>query len=108
MNDEGVQVIDTAQLLTALTRWYGLPVYIHLEVNPGAYWRNGKAVLHTAFVRGAGPYRVFLAIDAEQGLIQMDQLTHMQLTDHQVICSAYDRQQRLSRTLEVSIKPFAL
>ncbi|MCI0183912.1 MAG: DUF1806 family protein [Acidibacillus sp.] len=103
-----IQNIDPAELQEALTRWGGQLVYVHLEVNPGAYWRNGKAVLDAAFVRGSGTFRVFLQLDGEQGLIQVDQLTHMQLTDDQVICIGYDQQSRLSRTLEVSLTPFKM
>lgn len=90
----------------ALDAWRGRRVYIHLEVNPGAYWRNGGGRLEAAHVRGDGPYRLFLRI--EGGLIQIDTLTHMAVSDGMVICTGYDDVQRLARTVEVGVEPFAL
>lgn len=91
-----------------LREWTGRAIFIHLEVNPGAYWRNGKAVLSQGYVRGAGPYRVFLKLDDGVSLIQVDDLTHMQITEDALILIGYDEQQRLARTIEVSERPFAM
>ncbi len=90
----------------ALEGWRGNRVYIHLEVNPGAYWRNGGGRLEGAFVRGDGPYRLFLRVDG--GLIQVDALTHMSLDRRIVVCTGFDDAQRLARTVEVSLDPLAV
>lgn len=96
--------VDTVS--DALAGWQGNRVYIHLEVNPGAYWRNGEGRLEHAYVRGDGPYRLFLAIDG--GLIQIDALTHMSVERELVVCTGYDDAHRLARTVEISLQRFAL
>lgn len=98
--------LDARVVANALDAWRGRRVYIHLEVNPGAYWRNGGGRLEAAYVRGDGPHRIFLRIDG--GLIQVDGLTHMALADGLVICTGYDDVERLARTVEVGLEPFAL
>ena len=98
--------LDARTVADALGALQGRRVYIHLEVNPGAYWRNGGGRLEAAHVRGDGPYRLFLRVD--DGLIQIDALTHMALSDGIVICTGYDDVQRLARTVQVSLEPFAL
>ena len=102
-----MEPLHPERLRAHLEQLVGNTVYIHLEVNPGAYWRNGQAILHAAHVRGEHDYRVFLELDAGLGLIQVDQLTHMQLAEDQVICTGYDEHERLARTVEISRKPFA-
>lgn len=91
-----------------LREWTDRTVFIHLEVNPGAYWRNGKAVLKEGYVRGAGPYRVFLKLDGGTSLIQVDDLTHMEISGDTLILIGFDEQQRLARTVEVSLRPFSM
>lgn len=100
--------IDAKRLAESLQEWRGQRVFIHLEVNPGAYWRGGGAVLDAAHVRGNGPYRVFLELDGRTGLIQMDELTHMDVSDGLVIATAYDEHERIARTIEISRAPFPL
>ena len=97
---------DARVVAAALGALQGGRVYIHLEVNPGAYWRNGGGRLDAAHVRGDGPYRLFLRIDG--GLLQIDALTHMAVADGMVVCTGYDDLQRLARTVEVGLEPFAL
>lgn len=93
-----------------LATWVGQQVYIHLEVNPGAYWRNGSAVLVRGHVKGEGPFRVYLELQGGEGgeLIHIDDLTHMEVQDDLIIVIAFDDMDRLSRTLEVSRKPFPM
>jgi len=99
--------IEPHMLHRQLAQWIGEAVYVHLEVNPGAYWRNGQANLQRVHVKGDGPYRVFLEL-AGQGLIHIDEVTHMTVADDLVTCTGYDDSNRLARTLEVSRKPFSL
>jgi len=93
-----------------LATWAGQQVYIHLEVNPGAYWRNGSAVLVRGYVKGEGPFRVYLELQGAEGgeLIHIDDLTHMEVQDDLLIVIAFDDIERLSRTLEVSPTPFPM
>jgi hypothetical protein len=95
-------------VLRQLEQWKGKDVYIHLEVNPEAYIRNAKVELIEAHVKGDGPYRVFLELGQERGLIQINGITHMSVDENMVICTGYDDQNRLAQTLEVSIKPFSM
>jgi hypothetical protein len=91
-----------------LQKWKGQQVYIHLEVNPGGYFRNGNALLYDAHVKGEGSYRVYLELDEKQSIIHVDHLTHMKITERQIILMGYDEHHRLARTLEVSSKPFSM
>ncbi len=107
-NEAGLRMapLDARAVEDALGAWQGRRVYIHLEVNPGAYWRNGSGRLDAAHVRGDGPYRLFLRVDG--GLLQIDALTHMAVAEGMVVCTGYDDLQRLARTVEVGLEPFAL
>jgi hypothetical protein len=95
-------------LFKNLQKWRGQKIYIHFEVNPGGYFRNGKALLDEAHVKGEGSYRVYLELDSKQSIIHVDQLTHMSITKEQIILMSYDEHQRLARTLEISTKPFSM
>jgi hypothetical protein len=88
-------------------------VYLHFEVNPGGYWRNGKSVLKAIHVKGEGPYRAFLRLmseisGGEPGLIQVNDVTHMELGDEYLILTGYDDKGRIAQTIEVSLSPFAV
>ncbi|MCL6445372.1 MAG: YojF family protein [Alicyclobacillus sp.] len=96
------------QVVDRLNAWLGRTVFIHLEVNPGAYWRNGSAQLRAAHVKGDGPYRVFLELENAHGLIQVDGLTHMALERDLVVCIGLDEHQRLARTIEIGLQEFSL
>lgn len=100
--------LDAGQVQRQLEQWIGQDVFVHLEVNPGAYWRNGRASLTRVHVKGSGPYRLFLELDGASGLIQVDELTHMEVTDAIVICTGYDQEQRIARCIEVSRQLFAM
>lgn len=88
-------------------------VYIHLEVNPGAYWRNGSAILRALHLKGDHPYRVFLELSSPtvgtsegNSLIQVNELTHMELGDDSLILTGYDDKGRIAETIEVSLSAF--
>lgn len=100
--------LHAEQVRTHLRDWTGRTVYIHLEVNPGAYWRNGSGVLMAAHVHGEGSYRVYLELDSGVGLIQVDGLTHMELTPEHLIVIGFDDSERLARTLEMALTPFPM
>lgn len=96
------------EVRSALQKWVGQVVFVHLEVNPGAYWRNGTGRLSAVHVKGDGPFRVFLEFDQQTGLIQVDDLTDMLVSPELVICTAYDNHHRIARTLEVSLTALAM
>ncbi|WP_157801009.1 DUF1806 family protein [Bacillus solitudinis] len=95
-------------LLKKLQQWVGTNIYIHIEVNPGGYFRNGKASLQRAHVKGEHGFRVFLELDDQKSIIHVDQLTHMDIADDLVIVTGYDEHDRLARTLEISSQPFPI
>jgi len=101
-----MEPISHEQLHGALYEWLGLKVYIHFEINPGGYFRNGKALLSNVHIRGEGPYRVFLEFEEDRGIIQLDNLTHMSINEDFVIITGYDDFKRLARTVEISLTPF--
>lgn len=86
----------------------GKEVYIHFEINPNGYWRNGKATLKEVHIKGDGPYRVFLVLDDGLGLIQLNGLTHMESWNDAVIFTGYDDQDRIEQTIEISTTPFSM
>lgn len=90
-----------------LQAFVGQTIFVHLEVNPGAYWRNGSGQLRAVHVNGDGSYRVFLELDTA-GLIHVDDLTHMQVDAEMVICTGYDSHDRIARTVEVRTQPFPM
>ncbi|MDC3417618.1 DUF1806 family protein [Aquibacillus salsiterrae] len=96
------------RLLNKLNQWKGRPIYIHMEINPGGYFRNGKAMLDEVHVKGDTAYRVFLELDQKSSLIHVDYVTHMQVLDDLVVVTGYDEHGRLARTLEISTQPFPL
>lgn len=100
-----MQPMRCEEVVQKLSQWLGQQIFVHLEVNRGAYWRNGRALLKAVHVRGDGPFRLFLELD-DAGLIQADDLTHMEIVEKLVICTAYDEHHRLARTVEVSTEPF--
>ncbi len=95
-------------LVNKVQQWKGKDVYIHIEINPGGYFRNGKASLDEVYVKGNNTYRIYLELDQKQSIIHVDDLTHMSIEDDLVIITAYDDFQRLARTLEISLKPFTI
>jgi hypothetical protein len=103
-----MEQISSDLLLTKLQQWIGKDLYIHIEVNPGGYFRNGKASLHNVHIKGHGSFRVFLELDQQQSIIHVDTLTHMTITDEQVILIGFDTHDRLARTLEISSRPFPI
>jgi hypothetical protein len=100
--------INSQSLLDKLQQWLGINIYLHIEINPGGYYRNGKATLSNVHVKGDRSFRVFLEMDQQQSIIQVDDLTHMSISEELVVISGYDHVDRLARTLEISSNPFVL
>ncbi|KKI94057.1 hypothetical protein WQ54_00490 [Bacillus sp. SA1-12] len=100
--------INSEALLEKLRQWIGRKIYLHHEVNPGGYFRNGKATLFDVHVKGDQIYRVYLELDQQQSIIQVDGLTHMMLSEELVVISSFDHVDRLARTLEISTSPFSI
>lgn len=110
-----MESIDKAKIEAKAAEFLQQQVYIHLEVNPGAYWRNGAARLQALHIKGDEPYRLFLELAGtsaqeadEGGLIQVNDLTHMELGPNLLIFSGYDDKGRIAQTLEISLSPFSL
>lgn len=99
--------IDEKRVQAAIQPLVGGTVYIHFEVNPSGYWRNGSATLDAFHLKGDGPYRVFLAMNDGAGLIQLNALTHMTVEDNTLILAGYDDKDRISELIEVRATPFA-
>ena len=102
-----MEPIEAQKVGKQLESWLNSEVFVHLEVNPGAYWRSGKGKLKRVHVKGDGPFRVFLEFE-DAGLIHVDDLTHMQVDGDMVICTGYDHHDRIARTLEVSTRAFPI
>lgn len=105
--------IEAERVVSHATRFHGKPVFLHLEVNPGAYLRNGTSVLTAFHLKGEGPYRVFLELESagpsehpHKGLIQVNDITHMHLEDGLLILTGYDDKDRIAQTIEISLSPF--
>ena len=100
--------IDKDRLEAALKLFEDHKVYFHLEVNPGAYYRNAVGHVDTIYVRGEGPFRLFISMKEPEGLIQIDQVTHCEIDPERVFVIGYDDQQRLARMVAISFQPFSM
>lgn len=103
-----MEPISSAVLLQKLQQWVGKSIYIHIEISPGGYFRNGKASLQAVHVKGQQSFRVFLELDERRSIIQIDDVTHMSIADELVTVTGYDAHDRLARTLEISMQSFPL
>lgn len=101
-----MELLQKEVVLEALQQFIGKHAYMHVEVNPGAYLRNSKVQISSVYVLGDNPYRIFLQFDGGQALLQMDNVTHMLVTQDIVIATGYDEYGRLARTIEISLTPF--
>jgi hypothetical protein len=103
-----MEPISVERLFMKVKRWIGKDVFIHIEINPGGYFRNGKASLHNVHIKGTNPYRIFLELDQQEAVIHVDDVTHMKMEEELVIVTGYDPYDRLARTLEISSRPFPI
>jgi len=104
-----VQVIkdDPAAAQAALDRFAGQAVYVHAELIPGGFLRNMRVQVDQAYLRGGDACRVALRCSGD-AWVRMEDLTHWEIDaeGRLIFCAFGDEQQRLSRTLEVSLRPF--
>lgn len=98
---------DPAAVQTALDQFAGQVVYVHAELIPGGFLRNMRVSVQQAYLRGGGSCRVALRCEGD-AWVRMEDLTHWEVdTEGRLIfCAFGDEQQRLSRTLEISNRPF--
>ncbi len=91
----------------ALDRFSGQAAYIHAELIPGGFLRNMRVHIREAYLRGGDRCRVALRC-ADDAWVRMEDLTHWEIDreDRLIFCAFGDEQQRLARTLEVSLRPF--
>jgi len=101
-----MELLNANRVLAILSDWVGQPVWLHVEVNPGAYWRGAAGTLAAVHVKGDGPFRLY--VEVSDGLIQVDELTHMDLTEGLVVVIGFGDSDRLARTLEISKQPLLL
>ncbi len=101
-----MELMQKEVVLEALQQFIGKSAYLHMEVNPGAYLRNSKVRISDVHVLGDNPFRIYLQLDDGQALLQMDNVTHMLITQEMVITTGYDEYGRLARTIEVAMTPF--
>jgi hypothetical protein len=111
--------IDPQLVQRELDRRIGSELYLHLETTTGQYTALGPEPRHpvVAFVRnaavrpsvgsirGTGPYRVGLKIDA--GWIYADGLTDYEVTErNELLLAGHDAEGNLTVALQLSERPF--
>ncbi len=91
----------------ALRSFAGGPAWVHAEWIPGGFLRNMRVDVTAAYVRGGGPYRVALRC-AGDAWVRIEDVTDWELDPEGRLCLLAwgDAEQRLSRTLEISPRPF--
>ncbi|MCL6601063.1 YojF family protein [Alicyclobacillus macrosporangiidus] len=113
--------IDRAAVQSALDRFAGKDVYLHLETTNGAYAardsenamaicayiRNGLVRYQRGVIRGDGPYRVGLKM--ENGWIYAEGLTDWEVdAEGRLLMAGHDAEGRLAIALELSETPFRM
>lgn len=101
-------VIDLNKVVAHLDPMCGNLVFLHMEVNPGAYIRNAAVKLERYHVRGDGVYRVYLEFADRQGILHMDDVTEARVEEGRVLFVGYDERERLARTLVISLQPLSM
>ena len=98
---------DPAAVQEALARFAGQSVYVHAECIPGGFIRNARLEVVSAQLRGDGRYRVALRCHGD-AWVRLEDLTHWEVdAQGRLLLLAFgDAEQRLSRTLELSLQPF--
>lgn len=98
---------DPAAVEQALAGFADQTVYVHAECIPGGFVRNARLEVISAQLRGDGRYRVALRGRGD-AWVRVEDLTHWEIdTQGRLLLLAFgDAEQRLSRTLELSLQPF--
>ncbi|WP_067718909.1 DUF1806 family protein [Ferroacidibacillus organovorans] len=100
--------MDLKKIAAHLDPMCGTPVFLHMEVNPGAYIRNAMVTLERYHVRGQGVYRIYLQFADQQGILHMDDVTEARVEDGRVLFVGYDEMERIARTLVISSQPLSM
>ncbi len=111
--------IDRQAVQAELDRRAQSDVYLHLETTTGSYTimgpekrppviafvRNARVNYGRGVVKGEGPYRVGLKLEA--GWVYADGLTHFEVNDRdELLMAGYDPEGQLTVALELSRTPF--
>lgn len=98
---------EAAAVQAALDGLAGQSVYVHAEVIPGGFLRNLRVEVVAAYLRGGASCRVALRCSGD-AWVRMEDLTHWErdAEGRLIFCAFGDEQERLSRTLELSLAPF--
>ena len=113
--------IDKEAVQSAIERFVGQEVYLHLETTNGAYAahrsegamavcayiRNGKIQFERGSIQGDGPYRVGLKMDG--GWTYAEGLTDWEIDpEGRLLLAGNDSEGRLAVALELSLTPFPM
>ncbi|KPV44769.1 YojF family protein [Alicyclobacillus ferrooxydans] len=113
--------IDKEAVQSAIERFVGQEVYLHLETTNGAYAahraesamavcayiRNGKIQFERGTIQGDGPYRVGLKMDG--GWTYAEGLTDWEIdSEGRLLLAGNDSEGRLAVALELSLTPFPM
>lgn len=111
--------IDPDQVQDELDRRIGADLYLHLETTTGSYTalgpdprppvvafvRNAAIRPSLGSIRGTGPYRVGLKLDA--GWVYADGLTDFEVTERdELLLAGHDPEGNLTVALQLSARPF--
>lgn len=113
-----MRAINKEAVQTALDKWVGEPLYLHLEttngaytgfreeiLSVGAYIRNGKITYSRGKITGNGPYRVGLKI--ELGWVYGEGLTDFEIDEKgRLLLAGHHADGKLAAALELSKEPF--
>ncbi|QSO48968.1 YojF family protein [Alicyclobacillus mengziensis] len=118
---DNVGPIDKLAVQTAIEKFVGQDVYLHLETTNGAYAahrgdnsmavcayiRNGKIRFERGSIQGDGPYRVGLKMDG--GWTYAEGLTDWEIDgEGRLLLAGNDSEGRLAVALELSTTPFPM
>ena len=112
--------ITIQEVQTALEKFAGKDLYLHLEttngayaahsgpentITVGAYIRNGLIQYERGTIAGSGPYRVGLKM--VQGWVYAEGLTDWEIDNEgRLLLAGHDIEGRLAVALQLSQKPF--
>ncbi|MNI47708.1 hypothetical protein D3C73_1022400 [compost metagenome] len=101
-----MQPIHLEQLRPVLQSFEGKEVYVHTEVNPGAFLRNIRVEVERAYISGEGTYRLALRLRGN-GWIRTEQITHFNIdAGGRVFAAGYDEHYRITTLLQIGLLPF--
>lgn len=114
-----MEPVIMAEVQSAIDKFCGREVYIHLETtngayashfdqsffSSGAYIRNAKVTYELGKITGTGPYRVGLKIPL--GWVYAEGITHYEVDEKgRLLMAGHDYSGKLAVALQVSPTPF--